>query len=45
MNIGRSADIDRLAKYPTAGGGLTRAAYARALEAGVEVKPLRRKAD
>jgi AraC-like DNA-binding protein len=33
-------DNRRLSSLPTAGGGIARAAYARALEAGLEVEPL-----
>jgi hypothetical protein len=35
-NVRRSADTQRLTKCPTAAGGLTRVAYARAMQAGIE---------
>lgn len=40
----RNANAPRLAPFPTAGGGLTRLAYVRAIEEDLEVEPLLRKA-
>jgi AraC-like DNA-binding protein len=43
-HVRRGADTKQLAKCPTAAGGLTRVAYARAVQTGVEVEPLLEKA-
>jgi AraC-like DNA-binding protein len=43
-NMKPSAKTPRLAQFPTAGGGLTRIAYVRAIEGDLEVKPLLKKA-